>query len=292
MNLSVSDEELVKLLPGFSNKYAEVNGTNIHYVTGGQGEPLVLLPGWPQTWWAYHKILPSLFEKYHVIVVDIRGMGSSDTPHDGYDKKNMAKDILELITSLGYSKVCIAGHDIGANVAFSFATNYETYTSKLIMLDTPHPDENMYKLPMLPVGMPVYPWWVAFNQVKELPEILFDGRYHLLQDWIFDSMLLNKSAINDHDRQIYAYHYNKKENIRAANAWYQAFIQDIEDIKKYGRIKIPIAAIGSKAGCEMLTYCLAPFSDSVVVKEIKNSGHFIMEENPQQVVQAMFEFMQ
>jgi len=291
MNLSVSDEELVKLLPGFSNNYTDVNGITIHYVSGGEGKPLVLLPGWPQTWWAYHKVLPALAEKHHVIVVDIRGMGSSSTPGGGYEKKNMAKDILDLITFLGYSKVTIAGHDIGANVAFSFAANYPEHTTKLIMLDTPHPDEDMYKLPMLPVGMPVYPWWVAFNQVKELPEVLLEGRYAILQEWIFDLMLLDKSAISSFDKLVYAHHYNKKDNIRAGNAWYQAFAQDIEDLKSYNKINIPVAAIGSMAGCEMLSYFLAKFSDSVVVKEIENSMHFIMEENPQRVIEAILEFM-
>lgn len=223
MNHHVSNEELVELLPGFSSRFADLNGITIHYVEGGQGIPLLLLPGWPQTWWAYHKIMPLLANKYHVIAVDIRGMGSSATPELGYDKKNMALDILDLIKILGYEKVLIAGHDIGANVAFSFAANYPEYISKLIILDTPHPDENMYKLPMLPVGLPIYPWWVAFNQVKELPETLLEGRYNLLQDWIFDTMLIDKASINGFDRQVYGSHYNKKENIRAANAWYQTF---------------------------------------------------------------------
>ncbi len=291
MEQSLSDENLVKLLPGFSNKYSSVNGINIHYVTGGKGQPLVLLPGWPQTWWSYNKIMPLLAERYKVVAVDIRGMGSSDKPLDGYEKKNMAKDILELILALGYDKVTIAGHDIGANVAFSFAANYPQHTHKLIMLDTPHPDENMYKLPMLPVGMPVYPWWVAFNQVKGLPEELLEGRSSVLLNWIFDLMLLDKEAISDFDRSVYANAYDNKENIRAGNAWYQTFTKDIEDCKQYKKIESPVIAIGTPSGCAMLGYFLAPFSDSVEVKEIEHSGHFIMEENPEQVVNAITGFL-
>lgn len=291
MEQFISDDTLVETLPGFTNHYAEVNGTTLHYVEGGNGNPLLLLPGWPQTWWAFHKIMPSLAEKYHVIAVDIRGMGSSSAAEKGYDKKNMAKDVLELTKALGYDKVAIAGHDIGANVAFSFAANYPEFTTKLIMLDTPHPDENMYKLPMLPIGMPVYPWWVAFNQVKSLPETLLEGRYNLLQDWLFDCMLINKEAISQFDRQVYSGHYNKKESIRAGNAWYQAFAQDIEDIKTYGKFNFPLIGIGSKDGCNMLRYCLAPFSDLAEFVVIENSGHFIMEENPQQVISAITNFL-
>jgi len=291
MEQFISDDTLVEMLPGFTNHYAEVNGTTLHYVEGGNGNPLLLLPGWPQTWWAFHKIMPSLAEKYHVIAVDLRGMGSSSAPEKGYDKKNMAKDILELTKALGYDKVAIAGHDIGANVAFSFAANYPEFTTKLIMLDTPHPDENMYKLPMLPIGMPVYPWWVAFNQVKILPEELLEGRYHLVLDWLFNSMLVNKKNISEFDRQVYAGHYNQKENIRAGNAWYQSFTDDIEDMKSYEKINAPILAAGTKAGCEMLSYNLSPFSGSVEMVAIENSGHFIMEENPEQVTRAITNFL-
>ncbi|HWT39605.1 MAG TPA: alpha/beta fold hydrolase, partial [Paraburkholderia sp.] len=76
----VSDRTLVKSLPGFRNGYATVNGVRLHYVVGGKGEPLVLLPGWPETWWTFHKIMPALAEHYTVIVVDLRGMGASSKP--------------------------------------------------------------------------------------------------------------------------------------------------------------------------------------------------------------------
>jgi len=107
----VSDAALVMSLPGFRNGYAEVNGVRLHYVIGGKGAPLVLLPGWPQTWWTFHKMLPELAEHYTVIDVDLRGMGGSSRPAEGYDKKTMAKDIRDLVQSLGYDKVDIAGHD-------------------------------------------------------------------------------------------------------------------------------------------------------------------------------------
>lgn len=149
---AVKDEELVKLLPGFTNGNAVVNGIHIHYVEGGQGEPLVLIPGWPQTWWAFHQMMPLLADKFHVIIVDMRGMGSSDKPEAGYDKKTMARDIFELIQQLGYNQVNIGGHDIGAQVAFSFAMDHPEATTKLLILDTPHPNAGMYYIPLIPAG--------------------------------------------------------------------------------------------------------------------------------------------
>ncbi|MFJ9033435.1 alpha/beta fold hydrolase [Streptomyces sp. NPDC102274] len=119
------------MIEGFSSGFAEVNGIRLHYVAGGQGYPLVLLPGWPRTWYQFHKIMPPLAEHYRVIAVDLRGMGDSDKPATGYDKKPMAQDIYELIRALGYSKVNIAGEDIGAMVAYSFAANRPEATRKI-----------------------------------------------------------------------------------------------------------------------------------------------------------------
>jgi hypothetical protein len=117
-----SDAELAASLPGgFRSAYAYVNGIRLHYVTGGAGEPLVLLPGWPATWWSYHKVMPALARRYRMIAIDIRGMGASDKPAGGFDKKTMARDVYELVRKLGHDRVNIAGHDIGAMVAFSFA---------------------------------------------------------------------------------------------------------------------------------------------------------------------------
>lgn len=285
------NRQLVSLLPGFESKFEEIDGVGFHYVTGGAGRPLVLLPGWPQTWWTFHKIMPLLAEKYQVIAVDIRGMGASDKPLAGYSKKEMAKDILSLILKSGFDRVSIAGHDIGAAVAISFAGNYAQYTDKLIVMDTPHPDEHMYKLPMLPVGAPVFPWWVAFNQVKELPEDLLEGRFHLVQDWIFDQLLLDKAAISEWDRAVYARAYESKAAIRASNSWYQTFTEDIRDFKTMGVITAPTLGIGSRQGVDMLKDVLPAYISNLQLQTIDRSGHFIQEEQPMVTARVMLAFL-
>ena len=285
------DEYLVSQLPGFSNQYQELDGIKLHYVAGGEGTPLILLAGWPQTWWSFHKIMPILAKDYKVIAVDFRGMGSSGKPNEGYSKKNMAGDIASLIKKIGFDKVSIAGHDIGASVAISFAGNYPELTDKLIVLDTPHPEEDLYKLPMMPIGMPVHPWWVAFNQVKELPELLLDGRFHIVQNWIFDKMLVDKKSINDFDRKVYAKAYESKDAIRGANGWYQAFPEDIQDIKAMRTIDAPSLGIGSSTGFAMLKTSLPGYIKNLQLKEIKNSGHFIQEEQSGEVAETILEFL-
>jgi pimeloyl-ACP methyl ester carboxylesterase len=287
-----TDEELIKRLPGFQNKYADVNGTTLHYLEGGQGQPLVLIPGWPETWWAYHKVMPLLAAKYRLIVLDMRGMGSSHKPADGYQKKNMAKDVAELVTQLGYNNVNICGHDIGAHIAFSFACNYPKMTAKLVLLDTPHPDESMYQLPMLPIpGIAyTYPWWLAFNQVKELPEELLAGRMSLIIDWIFKNLLIEQNSVSEFDKAVYAYAYDSNDGIRASNAWYQAFPQDIADIKTYNKLTMPVMGIGA-TGFDILKNFLHHYTTNSQLAQVNSSGHFLLAEKPEETAEIIAAFI-
>jgi pimeloyl-ACP methyl ester carboxylesterase len=289
-----SDQELIKNLPDFTNQYAEINDIKLHYVEGGKGEPLILIPGWPETWWSYHKVMPLLSSKYRVIVVDLRGMGSSDKPPVGYDKKTMAKDVYELTQKLGYSSINICGHDIGAHVAFSFAANYPEATGKLIMLDTPHPDESMYQLPMLPIPglIYTYPWWLAFNQVKELPEVLLAGRMRLVIDWVFNALLRNANNITDFDKSAYSQSYDTPGGIRSSNSWYQAFTQDIQDIKTYPKINLPTIGIACDSNFEMLSGFLTKFCTDFRMEKIEDSGHFLLSEQPLDVASCIKGFLQ
>ncbi|QSB28774.1 alpha/beta fold hydrolase [Flavobacterium sp. CLA17] len=293
MEIQYSDEELIKLVPNFETHYADVNSTRIHYVAGGEGQPLLLIPGYPETWWAYHKIMPLLASKYRVIIVEMRGMGNSSKPIDGYEKKNMARDIYELTQLLGYEKVNIGGHDIGAHTAYSFAANYPEKTSKLIILDTPHPDAGMYQLPMLPIlgAQYLYPWWLAFNQVKDLPEQLLEGRMNIIIEWLFEKLLKNKNSVTNFDKTVYTQAYNSKDAIRASNAWYQAFPQDIEDSKTYSKLTMPVLGVGG-SGYDMLQMTLPNTTTDLQLKKIQDSGHFILAENHEETANYIIEFLE
>ncbi|WP_208116423.1 alpha/beta hydrolase [Paraburkholderia sp. BL10I2N1] len=297
---NVSDAALVKSLPGFRNGYAEVNGVRLHYVVGGKGEPLVLLPGWPETWWAFHKIMPALAEHYTVIAVDLRGMGASSRPADGYDKKTMARDIYELVKSLGYDKASVAGHDIGSAVAFAYGENYPQATGKLVMMELPHPDDSLMSFPLLPAqgafgdrlgtARP-YLWWFAFNQVQGLPEKLLAGHIRVEQDWIFNYFLVDAGAVDARDRAVYERAYNTADAIRASNAWYQAFPQDVIDNKDYGTLQMPVLALGGPA-YGWMKKVIGQKAANLTALNVENSGHFIQEEQPELVARTMVDFLQ
>ncbi|WP_224362156.1 alpha/beta fold hydrolase [Hyalangium versicolor] len=296
---AVSDAALVRTLPGFANGEATVNGVRLHYVAGGQGSPVVLLPGWPETWWAFHKIMPALAKEHRVISVDLRGMGSSDKPAGGYEKKAMAQDIFELVRQLGYDKVDVVGHDIGAQVAFSFAANHPEAARKIVLLDVPHPDAQLATWPLLPAvgtfGDKIdeahpFAWWFAFHQVKGLPEQILEGRQHLEQEWFFRYLLKDESAIDARDRAVYAAAYSSRDAIRAGNAWYQAFPQDIVDDGTYSKLTMPVLALGGP-GYGWLKATLSGKATDLRAIKVEGSGHFIAEEKPEATVGYLTDFL-
>ncbi|MFE9258768.1 alpha/beta hydrolase [Streptomyces sp. NPDC006879] len=290
-----NDAALARSLPGrhrFHSRHAQVNGTRLHYVIGGRGEPLVLLPGWPETWWGYRKIMPVLAEHYRVIVVDVRGMGGSATPADGYDKKTMARDVYELVRSLGHRSVHIAGHDIGAMVAFSFAANHPGATRRLALLDVTHPDESLYELRMLlrpNTGFNM--WWFAFNQVLDLPQHLLHGRMWTLIDWLFDNALVKQDSVTRFDRSVYARAYDRPGGIRASCAWYQAFHADIEAMAGYGRLAMPVLGMAALSEFDHLAATLERVADDVRgVIPVEKSLHWLSEEDPELVSRSLLDF--
>lgn len=288
-----SDDTLARSIPGgFRSAVAEVNGTRLHYVAGGQGFPLVLLPGWPQTWWQARKIMPLLCDRYRVIAVDLRGMGGSSAPPTGYDKKTMAADVAALIRQLGYEQVNLAGHDIGSMVAFSLAANHPELVRKLAMLEEPHPDRRLYDLTLLPEPgrERLQRWWFAFNQVELLPERLLAGRARYLIDFMCTRNLRDPDAISDFDREVYARAYSRPEAIRAAGGWYRSFGQDIADLATYPRLTTPIAALHFSGHTDLLT-SLADAATTVQGVEIHGTGHYLAEEQPNQVAQALAAFL-
>ncbi|WP_405439058.1 alpha/beta hydrolase [Streptomyces avidinii] len=289
---SLDDASLAASLDGgFTSHHAEVNGTRLHYVEGGSGEPLVLLGGWPQTWWQWHKVLPDLARRYRVIAVDLRGMGGSAKPDSGYDKKTMAADVHALLGHLAIGSAHLAGHDIGAMVAYAHAANHPGATRRLALLDVSHPEEAWAQLPLLPRPEARHLWWFAFNQVQGLPEQLLAGRYHLLLDQLFASMTTDPASIDARSRAVYARAYDTPDAIRAGNAWYRAFRQDIDDLAGYSPVTAPLLALGGEhSNYERLLAAVPALGTDTRVVRVDGSGHYLPEERPETVLAELTRF--
>jgi pimeloyl-ACP methyl ester carboxylesterase len=288
-----TDEELASSLPGdFRSETVQAGPVRLHYVAGGQGDPLFLLHGWPQTWWAFRKVMPGLAEHFRVIAVDLPGIGGSSKPASGYDKKTMALDIYTLATELGYQQINIAGHDIGAQVAFSFAVNHPAATKKVSLLSVTHPDESYYSTPLLPKpgSGGINLWWHAFNQVNTLPAELTTGRASYLTNWIFDDFLVNQAAMTTLDRAVFAGAYNYPAAINGSNGWYQAWNQDIADMNTYPKVTAPILGLATVGFYQLMEAVLPGEGTDVQLEEVSDAGHYFLSEQPEFVVKAFTSF--
>ncbi|SFI14893.1 alpha/beta fold hydrolase [Albimonas pacifica] len=296
--IDVSDETLVSELAGFERGFAEVNGVRLHYVEGGEGTPIILMPGWPQTWWAFHKIMPALAQKHHVVAVDIRGMGASEKPEGGYDKKTMARDIQELIHALGYEKAHIVGHDIGSHVAYAFAANHPEAAWSTTYLDVAGLPASIKDLKLLPepgssgdFADTFFLWWFAFHQVNGMPEKLIEGRAHIYQEWFWDNLLYDSDAITTRDRAVYANAYNSAGGIRGGNGWYKAYPQDLVDNAAYPeRIEGPTLGIGGLGHVILADFMEKRHVDPELV-HLQESGHYVAEEAPDEVTRLILGFI-
>ncbi|WP_411141557.1 alpha/beta fold hydrolase [Streptomyces sp. x-80] len=273
----------------FEHGFAQVNGVRLHYVSSGSGEPLVLLPGWPRTWWQYRTMIPLLAQHFRVIVCEYRGMGESQKPGSGYDKATMARDVHELVRHLGHERVNLAGEDVGSWIAYFFAAQFPESTARLAMWEPGAPTSELGDLPALPVPNGLNAWHLGFNQLDELPERLLAGRYRTLVDWSADQLTVAPEAIDEKSREIYARAYDSVDAIRAVAGWYRTLREDLRVAADFPKLTMPVLVPGgrylalSRASNEDL-------STDIRFVEIPDAGHFLSEEQPELLSRELISF--
>src|SRR5918995_506181 len=275
----------------YTHHKTTVNGILIHYVTGGKGDPVVvLLHGWPQTWYEWRHIIPQLIDNnYTVIGPDIRGLGDSENPQTGYDTKTVAEDIYQLVKKLGYSKIYIVAHDWGGPIAYSYAAAHPQDVHKMIILDTLLPGFGFEEAANFsPNGL----WHFSFHAVRDLPEKLIDRQEDVYLNWFYD-WTYNQSAITSEDREEYIKQYSKPGALRAGFEYYRAVFEDAQQNKEYAKEKLemPILTIGGEAGIgNMTTASFQKIANNVTGITLPNAGHFIPEERPNFLTKQILEF--
>ena len=207
----------------WDHRTAAVNGINIHYVTQGTGEPVIMLHGWPEFWYGWRRQIPVLAESYQVIVPDLRGFGYSDKPLTGYDTRTSASDIYELMRALGHEQTLMVAHDIGARVAFRFALDHEDAVKKLALLDSTPPTELLG--PQNPAVIRER-WHVYFHQQFDLPEKLLEGKeevylWHILKDWS-----TSQYPVNEEELALYVKAYSQPGGWRGGFNYYRAMADE------------------------------------------------------------------
>jgi len=177
----------------FTHHMATVNGIQLHYVMGGKGDAIVLLHGWPQTWYEWRHVMPTLAGNYTVITPDLRGLGDSSKPLTGYDGATTAEDIYQLVSQLGFNKIFLVAHDIGGQTAFSYAATHPNNVTKLVIMDY------IFAGFLPPAFGQNGPWWFAFHQVPDLPETIVQGHEQEYLSWFYKGLAYNPEAITQSD---------------------------------------------------------------------------------------------
>src|SRR5436190_6126092 len=274
---------------GFAERFADVNGVKLHYFIGGKGSPVVLLHGYAETSHMWFPIMPLLAKNHTVIVPDLRGAGDSSKPESGYDKKNMAVDIHDLATSLGFNRVSIVGHDIGLMVAYAHAAQFPRATERVVLMDAFLPGVGDWKDVWLLRDL-----W-HFHFYGEVPLALVQGRERIYFEHFWNDFAADpEHSVPEADRKIYAAAYAQPGGMRAGFEYFRAFERDAQDFAQMATARLPMPLLvltGEKASGDFLIEQARQIASDVRGEVVKGSGHWLMEEAPAAVIPAITRFV-
>lgn len=273
--------------PNFKHQAVRVNGVNIHYVIGGEGEPLVLLHGFGQNWFMWNRLLPELSKHFTVIAPDLRGVGESDKPDSGYDKKTMAVDIHELVKNLGYKSISLVGHDIGLMVAYAYAAQFGEEVKKIALLDA-----------LIPGVEPIWQqisttvWHFGFFSRPVAGEVVA-GKEKLFFPDFWTTVTPSKTPFSKEEADEFIRAYSTKGSTTGSFHWFGDFPKDVTDNHEFMKHKLtmPLLAMGGE-------YFSAPFladhcklvANNVSEVKIMGSGHWVLQEQTEQVEKGLLNF--
>lgn len=263
------------------SKTASVNGVRIHYLKAGTGKmPLVLIHGFGDTSHMWIPLFDELGKDFTIIAPDMRGLGDSSRPASGYDKKTIAADIHELVKSLGYKQIYLAGHDIGLMVAYAYAAQNPSEVEKLALLDAPIPGigevwEKIYTTPAL---------WHFHYVNSPIALDLVKGRERIFLEHFWQSLSPHPETFSEADRVIYAKSYAQDGAMRAAFEMFKKFnTEDAADNRKFAETKLPMPVLtieGDKAMGGALEIQAKLVATNVTSITFADTGHWLMEQHP------------
>ena len=271
------------------SRFADVDGTKLHYLVAGDGPAVILLHGYTQTSRMWRPLIPKLTEKFTVIAPDLPGIGDSAIPQDGLDMKTAAIRVHALAKSLGITKARVVGHDIGLMVAYAYAAQFSTEVEKLVVMDAFLPGvpgwELAYDNPDL--------WHFRFH--GPTPEALVQGREKIYFAYFWNDLAADKTrSLSVADRESYVATYSRPGRMRAGWAYFAAWPDTAKDFAQMAQTQLtmPVLSIaGEKASAAILGPQMKRVATNVTVIELKDSGHWLMEERPKETMDALVSFL-
>ncbi len=271
------------------SQFASVNGVRLHYRIAGSGDLIVLLHGYAQTSHMWLPLFAEISGAHTVIAVDLRGAGQSGTPPSGYTKAEMARDIHALVGKLGFARASIVGHDIGLMVAYAYAAQYPQEVDRIALLDAFLPGVGSWRDVWLMRDL-----W-HFHFYGKTPLALVYGRERIYFEHFWNDFAADpKHSIPERDRRIYAKAYARPNGMRSGFEYFRAFEQDAKDFERLAKTPLPMPMLvltGEKASGEFLIQQGRLVASNVEGVVVRNSGHWLMEEAPKQVIPKLAEFL-
>jgi pimeloyl-ACP methyl ester carboxylesterase len=271
---------------------AKVGDVELHYVEAGSGRetPVILLHGFAQTSHMWLPLIPKIDGDRKVIAVDLRGAGDSSKPAGGYDKKTMAEDIHALAKSLGFKKVILVGHDIGLMVAYAYAAQHPDEVERIALMDAFLPGVGDTSGIFL-----LRDKW-HFNFYGETPLKLVNGRERIYLEHFWNDFAADRNhSVSEADRIVYAKEYAKPDGMRATMDYFRAFDQDNKDFAAMAKTKLTMPMLvlsGEKSGGDFLINQGKMVDTNVKGVIIKGSGHWLIDEAPDQTMAELVAFIQ
>ena len=277
----------------FKHAMVDARDVRLHTVSGGKGFPVLLMAGFPQSWYAWRRIMPILADHFHVVAIDLPGQGDSDKPVDGYDTRTAGDRVHGLVKELGFERYHIGAHDIGSWVAYLFVARFADEVGRLVLLDANIPGVTLK--PTVKVGPNTWKsWHFFFHQVPDVPEFLITGRERSYIEWFFQRKTFNPAGtFSTADIDEYERVYKQPGNLRGALAYYRAVLDDAEQNASLAakKIEMPILALGGDFGMSPDIYdAIKPLATHVEGGVIQNCGHYMPEEQPDEIAAKMIKF--
>ena len=271
------------------HKFAELNGVRLHYLAAGKGEPVVLLHGYAETSRMWLPLISKLADKHSVVAPDLRGFGDSSAPPDGYTKAAMAQDIHALVKSLNYDRIRLVGHDIGLMVAYAYAAQYPSEVDRLVLMEAFLPGIGDWNSVFLLRDL-----W-HFHFYGKTPLALVTGRERIYLEHFWNDFAADpKKSVPEKDREFYAKAYAQRGHMAAGMEVFRAFPKDAEDFAGFAKTKLSMPLLvlsGEKAGGPFLIEQGKMVATNVEGVLVKDRGHWLMEEAPDQVIPKLVEFL-
>ena len=271
------------------SRFAKIEGKKLQYLTAGEGPAVILLHGYTQTSRMWRPLIERLKDKYTVIAPDLPGIGDSDVPKNGSDMKTAAVRVHALAKSLGITNARVVGHDIGLMVAYAYAAQFPAEVEKLVVMDAFLPGVSGWELAYNDPNT----WHFRFN--GPTPEALVKGREKTYFAYFWNDLAADsKRSLPTADRNAYVAAYSRPGRMRAGWAYFAAWPETANDFAQMAKTKLtmPVLSIaGEKASAAILGPQMKLVATNLTVMNLKDTGHWLMEERPEETMKALTAFL-